>query len=239
MNGWVPILMQDTFQFSKSYWTDENEYNPSGGETGFDQQETKLPTYWNTSFSKICLGMMSDKKLRFIVINKQADSLYSLIADGKYRNTSLGRDTWKKLLGDHASLQRNCNMEGFNAVCHNRKTSARIGIVTNNEDDCHSCDSGLGFGAKGKIYNTCGNVAERQADNGDKDIKAMGYVLVQWMEFGSVIRFKFALQRCCGYKDILLSLEPHFHWKKLRGREPWKTTFFIVLRCHQLVFSMP
>ena len=133
--------MQDTFQFSKSYWTDENEYNPSGGETGFDQQETKLPTYWNTSFSKICLGMMFDKMLRFIVINKQADSLYSLIADGEYHNTTLGRDMWKTLLGDHASLQRNCNMEGFNTECHDRKESARIGIVTNNEGNCHSCDS--------------------------------------------------------------------------------------------------
>ena len=54
------ILIQDTFHFGKSFWTDEKEYNPSGGETGFDQQETKLPSYWNTSFSKICLGMMFD-----------------------------------------------------------------------------------------------------------------------------------------------------------------------------------
>ena len=207
--------MQDTFQFSKSYWTDENEYNPSGGETGFDQQETKLPTYWNTSFSKICLGMMFDTKLRFIVINKQADSLFSLIADGEYHNTTLGRDMWKTLLGDHASLQRNCNMEGFNTECHDRKESARIGIVTNNEGNCHSCDSRLGFGTKGKINNTCGNVAKYQADNGDKDIKAMGYVLVQWMEFGWVIRF--ALQRCGGCKDILLSLEPHLHQQNAFG----------------------
>ena len=96
--------MQDTFHFSKPYWTDENEYNPSGGKTGFDQQETKLPTNWNTSFSKICLGMKFDEQLRFIVINKQADSLYSLIADGKHRRTSLGRETWKTLLGDHASF---------------------------------------------------------------------------------------------------------------------------------------
>ena len=29
----------------------------AGGKTGFDSQETKLPTYWSTPFSKICLGM--------------------------------------------------------------------------------------------------------------------------------------------------------------------------------------
>ena len=125
--------------------------------------------------------MMFDEQLRFIVINKQADSLYSLIADGKHRRTSLGREAWKTLLGDHASLQLNCNQEGFNTECSNDFTSARIGIVTNNEEPCNSYNSWLGFGTKGRIYNinTCGNVAMHAADNGDKDIKAMGYVLVQ------------------------------------------------------------
>ena len=55
----------------------------------------------------------------FIVVDKQANSLYSLIADEKYRSTSLGRDTWKTLLGSQASLQKNCNKEGFNALSGN------------------------------------------------------------------------------------------------------------------------
>ena len=42
--------------------------------------------------------------------------MYSLIADGKYRSTSLGRDKWKSLIGSNASLQDNCNREGFNAA---------------------------------------------------------------------------------------------------------------------------
>ena len=65
--------------------------------------ETKLPTYWSTSFSKICLGMKIDQELRLIVINMEADSLYSLIADGIYRPTVLGRDTWRSLIGPKAS----------------------------------------------------------------------------------------------------------------------------------------
>ena len=83
---------------------------------GFDSQETKLPTYWNTSFSKVCLGMRVGYQLKFIVINKRASSLYSLIADGQYRKISLGRDTWSTLIGSEASLQPHCNMEGFNAL---------------------------------------------------------------------------------------------------------------------------
>ena len=95
----------------------EDPYNMAGGKTGFDSQETKLPTYWNTAFSKICLGMKIGYKLRFVTINKSARSLYSLIADGQYRATSLGRNPWKKLIGSQASLQTNCNKEGFNAIC--------------------------------------------------------------------------------------------------------------------------
>ena len=118
-----------------------------------------------------------------IVINKQANSLHSLIADGKYRSTSLGRHTWKKLIGQRASLQRKCNQEGFNTRTVQYHSRARIGIISNNENDCYSTDSRIGFGTGGHPHdgNTCGNTAngQYQPDNGDKDIKAMGYILVQ------------------------------------------------------------
>ena len=66
----------------------------------------------------------------------------SLIADGQYRNTSLGRDTWKSLIGSEASLQYNCNKEGFNAVSSGiRGSKARIGIISNDRYNCTSCDS--------------------------------------------------------------------------------------------------
>ena len=164
------------------YWINYQGYNLPGGETGFDGQESKLPTYWNTSFSKICLGMKINQQLRFIVIHKQADSLYSLIADGQYRATSLGREKWKELIGSQGSLQYNCNKEGFNVVCsRSRSSKARIGIVSNNEDGCDSCNSRIGFGTAGRAgnLNTCGNEADGSPDNGDKHIKAMGYILVQ------------------------------------------------------------
>ena len=147
-----------------------------------DTHETKLPTYWNTPFNKICLGMKVDQQFKSVVINYQAISLYSLIADDEYRATSLGRDTWKKLIGSQASLQTNCNKEGFNVLCDGSSNSkARIGIVANNEDDCESCDSRIGFGTGGDYddSNTCGNEATYYADSGDRHIKAMGYILVQ------------------------------------------------------------
>jgi len=126
--------------------------------------------------------MKIGQQIYFIVINKQANSLYSLIADGQYRATSLGRNTWKTLIGSQASLQLNWNKEGFNAVGTNgRYAKARIGIVANQENDCNTCDSRIGFGTGGRldVSNTCGNQATHNADNGNKHIKAMGYILVQ------------------------------------------------------------
>ena len=118
----------------------------------------------------------------FIVINRQANSLFSLIADGKYRATSLGRNTWKSLVGPQASLQLNCSKEGFNAVADSlRHSKARIGIIANQENNCRTCDSRIGFGTGGFTddINTCGNQATHSPDNGNKHIKAMGYILVQ------------------------------------------------------------
>ncbi|XP_066025937.1 uncharacterized skeletal organic matrix protein 5-like [Pocillopora verrucosa] len=186
--GWTLAMKIDgtqrTFHYDSQFWSNRNAYNFAGGKTGFDILETKLPTYWNTSFSKICLGMKIFHQPRFIVINRQANSLYALLADGKYRATSLGRNTWKTLIGSPASLQHNCNKEGFNTMGSNNGSSrARIGFLGNNEGDCVTPDSRIGFGTGGyhDDTNTCGNEAANgpSSDNGGKHIKTMGYILVQ------------------------------------------------------------
>ena len=127
--------------------------------------------------------MKINQQLRFIVINRLADSLHSIIADGQYRNTLLGRDEWKKLIGSDASLQHNCNKEGFNAFSgRTDRSKVRIGIISDGQNDCHTCNSLIGFGT-GSYPNdakSCGNEAiETKSDNGRKSIKAMGYILVQ------------------------------------------------------------
>ena len=109
------------------------------------------------------MRLQGEENINFVAINQTADSLYSLIADGQYRTTSLGRNTWKTLIGSQASLQRNCNKEGFNAVSSSASHSrVRIGFLANNEDHCNNCDSRIGFGTEGypDNSNTCGNVAK-------------------------------------------------------------------------------
>ena len=105
-------------------------------------------------------------------MNKQASSLYSLIADGQRRTTSLGRDTWLSLMGSHGYLEPNCNREGFNVVSDDSSMGkARIGILANNENDCRTCDTRMGFGTGGRHNDaiTCGNHGKT----------ALGYILVQ------------------------------------------------------------
>ncbi|XP_067031596.1 uncharacterized skeletal organic matrix protein 5-like isoform X2 [Acropora muricata] len=188
--GWTLVMKIDgrkqTFHYNSVLWSNTESFNLTSGETGFDNYETKLPTYWKTPFDKICLGMKIGQQKRFIVVHKKAISLHSLIADGQYRNTSLGRGTWKSLLGGDASLQSFCNMEGFNVVDLTigsfPKTKARIGLIANEVDHCIGCDSRIGFGTGGDPFdfNVCGNSASwnpREYDRNNKE--AFCYILVQ------------------------------------------------------------
>ena len=103
-----------------------------------------------------------------------ASSLYSLIADGNYRQTNLGRNTWKGLISG-SSLQRNCNKEGFNTEGDKR---ARLGIIANEQNDCRSPDSFLGLGTS-PAGHAAGNLAKHNPDNGHRNTKVMGYILVR------------------------------------------------------------
>jgi len=175
-----------TFHWNSHYWRNTNEYNPYGGRTGFDHQETKLKTYSGTPFSRICLGMNYHGATRWISIYQNARSLHSLIADGRYRRTSIGRNRWRSLIGD-SSLQPYCNREGFNAQAENPPAAkARIGLIANDRDHpvCRTCDSFIGFGTSYPASavmnsNSCGNEAIFNGDRGTKHHKAFGYILVQ------------------------------------------------------------
>ncbi|CAH3140630.1 unnamed protein product, partial [Pocillopora meandrina] len=146
--GWTLAIKIDGTKVKYICSTNKNTFNLIGAKTGFDLQETKLPTYWNTYFYKICLGMRIGHQNRFMIINRHANSLYSGIA------------------------HRNCNREGFNARASAGYYTARIGTIANNENDCSSCNSRIAFGTGGSNNesNTCGNEAIAAADNGDKHI---------------------------------------------------------------------
>ena len=180
--GWTLIMKIDgtksTFAYAAAIWTNTSTYQESFPD--LDSNEAKLAGFMTMPFAAVRLGMV-DGATRWLTTPVSASSMLSLLQMG-YTATSLGRGTWKSLLAD-PSLQSECNLEGFNAVCGG-DAACRIGIVSNNESDCASCDSRVGFGCVGSYCgqdnsNTCGNEATCTGDNGDKSVKTFGYVMVR------------------------------------------------------------
>ena len=131
-------------------------------------------------------------RLRAFSFPYPASSLFSLIADGNYRETHLGQYKWKSLIYG-SSLQSNCNREGFNVyIDTSEHTKVRLGLVANDDNNCNSPNSFVGLGAEGGLNypwgwcrsshtyaNAAGNLAQCRSDNGNRNARAMGYILVR------------------------------------------------------------
>ena len=130
--------------------------------------------------------MSTGGKINWLKIAYSASSLYDVIKGNTFKNLNgISRERWKKLI-DNSSLQPNCNRRGFNNNIGQAKT--RIGIISNQENGCNSPDSWIGFGTEGNpcgisstlgITGSCGNVAVCSPDNGNKNTKAFGFILVK------------------------------------------------------------
>ena len=81
--------MEQTFGYDSPYWTNKEGYAVEDGHKGLTEKESKLAPYWNTPFKKICLGMTVNGDRKWMVLDYEASSLYSVIADGKDRFTSV------------------------------------------------------------------------------------------------------------------------------------------------------
>ena len=141
------------------------------------KNETKLASYHNTPFDKICLGMTGNDVTNWILVNYTATSLYSVIADGTYNETNLGREAWKSLIND-ARLQSNCIKEGFNAQCLSKLRKSRIGILTSDNNDCVACKAVIGFGIKIDSLEWSSGYWYKSSTSKNKNF-TFGYIFVQ------------------------------------------------------------
>ncbi|XP_028396194.1 uncharacterized skeletal organic matrix protein 5-like [Dendronephthya gigantea] len=189
--GWTLVMKIDgnknDFNYSSPYWTNKAAYKVEDGLEGLTEKQTKLASYWNTPFNKICLGMKVNNQTKWIALDYAASSLYNVIGDGSFKKTSVGKKKWKSLI-DGSDLQKNCNREGLSiniryvAPGYSTYVRVRIGIVANNQNDCRSCDSCIGFGTSARCNDdirntTCGNMAVCDKLN-NKNTPAFGYILV-------------------------------------------------------------
>ena len=112
--------------------------------------------------------------LQWILVRfAHAQTLHSLIADGGYRFTKLGREKWLSLM-TNSSLGHGCADEGFNPTMNNHRV--RIGMVAGEKCPSPSQASLIGFGSTGNY--SCGNL---KVDNASKMkyVPSFGHILVQ------------------------------------------------------------
>ena len=98
------------------------------------------------------------------------------------KSSGFGKEEWMSLING-AKLQTNCDKEGFNIKSH-YNLRLRIGIENNNEDDCKTCDSVIGFGIQietpldGSWKWSSGNVQFYPKDE-RHTFQTFGYIFVQ------------------------------------------------------------
>lgn len=143
------------------------------------QNETKLASYHNTPFTKLCLGMTRNGTMNWILVNYTAISLYSVIAGGSYHATNAGQAEWVSLMIIHDALQSNCAEEGFNVQPSKHYIKLRIGIACkkNVPIKCSPCDSVIGFGIK--MHGTEWSSGNINSARYQTNKPAFGYIIVQ------------------------------------------------------------
>ncbi|MDQ3334585.1 MAG: hypothetical protein M4D80_05460 [Myxococcota bacterium] len=187
--GWTLALKVDgrlaTFNYDALIWQSATLLGASM--PGFDHNEAKLQTFNALAFTEIRIALeypVDSGSIRHLVMPLAANNMSELFAGGVYRATTLGRDTWKGLVGAGASLQPNCNVEGANV--YDAQTRVRLGIIGNEQADCLTPDSRIGVGG-GSLpvcsgvpdVQTAGNSSCYGGDNGDVELAAFAWVFVR------------------------------------------------------------
>ena len=188
MTHTVFCLLQDTFESSSVHWTKNTLYKSSGIFRSLnDFLEAKFAAFNVLQFNEICVGMEQSGKRRWIRLAVASSSLLDLFKAERYIATSVGRNAWKALI-QSSSLQPHCNREGINVRSNKGRyynLYCRIGIIANQENECNSPDSFIGFGTIhfsicGKTSRiSSGNFATCSADNGNKHVATLGYILIK------------------------------------------------------------
>ena len=151
--GWTlaaKAIPSDGWVYNSPRWTDNQLFNANM--PGFDHTAAKLATWNLVPFTDILLGMespiinMNPPKPTYLKLATAGNSLFALFSPGAFVATTGTKAGWAGLV-PASSLQANCNQEGINnAPNGNNATRIRLGILSNNENNCMSPDSAVGLG---------------------------------------------------------------------------------------------
>lgn len=174
--GWTLVLKADwnneTFTYHSALWKNSDTVNPtilSEAKTEF-----KSEVFSTQLLNEVLLVLETGNVINQLVIPKTASSLYEVF-NAEYSETNLGKQAWMDAV-PWSSLQPYCNEEWFNA---NR---VRIGISSNNEEDCGSNDSRVWIGLNDynsydtSVWNYCWSSL---CSEWNKEIKSFGYIYIR------------------------------------------------------------
>jgi len=162
-NGGFTLIMKTdnstTFYYSSPYWTTNNTLNAT--DLTLNPATVKYPAFNTVPFTTIrgCIGSATSNCLTH-TFGSQISSALSLFSGG-YRNEGPDRTAFQNTF--NMRTQCNCGARGFNnTACSSGQVRVRWGAVGNQENDCNSCDTAIGWGiewAGTSSYNgSCGGV---------------------------------------------------------------------------------
>lgn len=203
--GWTLALKMDgtkpTFTYTSPLWVTTTLIAQE--QAALDTTEAKLPSFTTVPFRELRLGMLDAGTTRWFVTGAFGliqDQTVGLVVpnlvdfflekriggagnnDGERPRIDVPPTTWRTLLAS-ASGQPNCNVDGVNIGPHGNPgfvTELRIGVIFNNEADCLTPDSWIGFGSNHATI-SCGNFANASGapDNGVRNTATFGYIMIR------------------------------------------------------------
>ena len=135
--------------YDSSDWTSIGVFNETQSPTYAGHIKTHVYNYFSATVGqRLCYNLLSNN-----LYEAWSGTLYSILNSASQNsvNNRAAWIAWGQAAGVNYSFgsQPNCNQAGTNK---NYSYGARIGISMNNEGDCSSNDSFIGFGSKGQTY---------------------------------------------------------------------------------------
>ena len=151
--GWELALRTDgrtpTFGYDSPLWTDASLLNANVSARATD---AKLAGFLYQPGNELLVRLTAPGGgQRGSDLRLSLPSFASPLAlfSGGYVSTSVSRANWSSLVPGGATFEADCNAQGVNLQLRagQHGLAFRIGVATNNENECSSCDAALGVGA--------------------------------------------------------------------------------------------
>lgn len=148
--GWTLVLMTEdndpgTFAYGSQYWSSTALINETTTDPTLNQN-MKNEAYNSLGFVEVRLDMTTAGNSH--ILSTTQSSALSLFTGGQLNVTYSRTDflNWINVANSNWNNQSNCNVRGFQISVDGGEAKCRYGITMNNENDCNTNDSAVGFG---------------------------------------------------------------------------------------------